>query len=37
VIRYGLTQGQSFSVDLGYIPLPANVVTAVDKALKQIS
>jgi len=37
VIRYGLSQGQSFSVELGYIPLPANVVTAVNKALKQIS
>jgi phosphate transport system substrate-binding protein len=37
VIQYGLTQGQSFSVDLGYIPLPANVVDAVNKALKQIS
>ena len=37
VIQYGLTQGQSFSVDLGYIPLPANVVDAVTKALQQIS
>jgi phosphate transport system substrate-binding protein len=37
VIQYGLTQGQSFSVDLGYIPLPANVVDAVSKALAQIS
>jgi phosphate transport system substrate-binding protein len=37
VIQYGLTQGQSFSVDLGYIPLPANVVDAVSKALEQIS
>ena len=37
VIQYGLTQGQSFSIDLGYIPLPANVVDAVSKALEQIS
>ena len=37
VIQYGLTQGQSFSVELGYIPLPANVVDAVNKALQQIS
>lgn len=37
VIQYGLTQGQSFSVELGYIPLPANVVNAVSRALEQIS
>ncbi len=37
VIQYGLTQGQAFSVDLGYIPLPANVVEADSKALQQIS
>jgi len=37
VVQYGLTQGQSFSVDLGYIPLPPNVVDAVSKALAQIS
>jgi phosphate transport system substrate-binding protein len=37
VIQYGLTQGQSFSVDLGYIPLPPNVVDADTKALGQIS
>jgi phosphate transport system substrate-binding protein len=37
VIKYGLTDGQSFSADLGYIPLPGNVVDAVMKALNQIS
>jgi len=37
VIRYGLTDGQKFSDELGYIPLPDDVVTAVTKALDQIS
>jgi phosphate transport system substrate-binding protein len=37
LIQYGVTQGQSFSVDLGYIPLPANVVDAVTKASGEIS
>ena len=37
VIKYGLTQGQSFSADLGYIPLPGNVIDADMKALDQIS
>ncbi len=37
VIHYGLTDGQKFSVELGYIPLPPNVVTAVSKAADQIS
>jgi phosphate transport system substrate-binding protein len=37
VIEYGLTQGQSFSAELGYIPLPGNVVDADMKALNQIS
>lgn len=37
VIKYGLTKGQSFSADLGYIPLPGNVVDADMKALEQIS
>jgi len=37
VIKYGLTQGQSFSADLGYIPLPGNVIDADMKALGQIS
>jgi phosphate transport system substrate-binding protein len=37
VIKYGLTDGQSFSADLGYIPLPGNVVDADMKVLEQIS
>jgi phosphate transport system substrate-binding protein len=37
LIQYGVTQGQSFSVELGYIPLPANVVDAVTRASGQIS
>ena len=37
VLSYGLTQGQSFSVDLGYIPLPDGVVTEVGKAVDGIS
>jgi len=37
VIRYGLTDAQKFSSDLGYIPLPENVVAAVTKALDQIT
>jgi phosphate transport system substrate-binding protein len=37
VIRYGLSQGQAFSADLGYIPLPAHTITEVTKALDQIS
>jgi len=37
VIEYGLDQGQSYSAQLGYIPLPGNVVTAVKQALNQIS
>jgi phosphate transport system substrate-binding protein len=37
VIEYGLTTGQTFSVDLGYIPLPPNVVSAVNQALAEIS
>jgi phosphate transport system substrate-binding protein len=36
VIQYGLTQGQAFSTELGYIPLPPNVVDADNKALQQI-
>jgi phosphate transport system substrate-binding protein len=36
VIRYGLTDGQKFSDELGYIPLPDDVVTAVKKAVEQI-
>ena len=37
VIEYGLTQGQTFSDELGYIPLPASVVDADKKALAEIS
>jgi phosphate transport system substrate-binding protein len=37
VLNYGLTQGQSFSLDLGYIPLPVSVVTEVSKAVDGIS
>jgi phosphate transport system substrate-binding protein len=37
VIRYGLGDGQKFSEELGYIPLPENVVTTVSKAVEQIS
>jgi phosphate transport system substrate-binding protein len=37
VIKYGLTQGQSFSADLGYIPLPGNVIDADMKALDEIT
>ena len=37
VIHYGLTDGQKFSVDLGYIPLPSNVIDAVSKATDSIS
>src|SRR5262249_23417445 len=29
VIEFGLTKGQSYSAELGYIPLPPNVVSAV--------
>ncbi len=37
VILFCLTKGQSYSVELGYIPLPANVVARVTKALDEIS
>jgi phosphate transport system substrate-binding protein len=37
VIEYGLTQGQSFSKELGYIPLPKSVISTVQKAADQIS
>jgi phosphate transport system substrate-binding protein len=37
VIEFGLTQGQSYSAELGYVPLPPNVVTTVRKALGEIS
>jgi phosphate transport system substrate-binding protein len=37
IVQYGLTDGQKDSVKLGYIPLPANVVKLVSKALDEIS
>jgi phosphate transport system substrate-binding protein len=36
VISFGLNQGQ-YSLDLGYLPLPADVLRAVTRALGQIS
>jgi phosphate transport system substrate-binding protein len=37
VIKYGLTEGQKFSDELGYIPLPAHVGELVAKAAEQIT
>lgn len=37
VIAFGLTKGQTFSKQLGYVPLPENVVSTVQKAAEQIS
>lgn len=37
VIKYGLTEGQKFSDELGYIPLPAAVVSKVGIAAEQIT
>jgi phosphate transport system substrate-binding protein len=37
VIEFGLTKGQSYSAELGYIPLPPNVVSTVQKAADEIS
>ena len=36
VVEYGLTEGQKISGKMGYIPLPANVVTAVRAAAAKI-
>jgi phosphate transport system substrate-binding protein len=36
VIRYGLNEGQKFSAELGYIPLPTAVAADVLKAAEQI-
>jgi phosphate transport system substrate-binding protein len=36
VLRYGLTEGQKYSAELGYIPLPKPVVERVLKTLDQI-
>jgi phosphate transport system substrate-binding protein len=37
VVLYGLNDGQSFSTQLGYIPLPASVISADKAALANIS
>jgi phosphate transport system substrate-binding protein len=37
LVQFGLGQGQSYSEDLGYIPLPSSVIDADKKALDQIS
>jgi phosphate transport system substrate-binding protein len=37
LIDFGLGKGQSFSEELGYIPLPAAVISEDQRALKQIS
>jgi phosphate transport system substrate-binding protein len=37
VLNYGLTTGQGFSSDLGYIPLPKRVIEQVTKAVDGIS
>jgi phosphate transport system substrate-binding protein len=37
IVDFGLTQGQSYSKELGYIPLPKSIVTTVQKAADQIS
>jgi phosphate transport system substrate-binding protein len=34
--NWGLTDGQKFSPDLGYLPLPANVVQKVQASVSQI-
>jgi phosphate transport system substrate-binding protein len=36
VLQYGLTEGQDFSEDLGYVALPPEVVPKVSTALEQI-
>jgi phosphate transport system substrate-binding protein len=36
MIRYGLNDGQKFSAELGYIPLPTSVAADVLKAAEQI-
>jgi phosphate transport system substrate-binding protein len=36
VLHYGLTEGQQFSADLGYVPLPAPVVARVLKVVDSI-
>lgn len=36
IIQYGLTEGQKFSEELGYVPLPEEVVDKVEAAANQI-
>jgi phosphate transport system substrate-binding protein len=36
LVHYGLTEGQSFSAALGYVPLPPSVVAQVTKAVDRI-
>lgn len=35
-VTYGLTKGQSFALQLGYVPLPAEVVTKAQAALETV-
>jgi phosphate transport system substrate-binding protein len=37
IVLYGLTDGQKVSAELGYVPLPADVVREVTKAVERIS
>ena len=36
VVNWSLTEGQAYAEDLGYIPLPENVVSKVETALNTI-
>jgi len=37
VLTWAITDGQEMSADLGYIPLPENVVTRVQEAIDSIN
>ncbi|MEC4982620.1 MAG: phosphate ABC transporter substrate-binding protein PstS [Oscillatoria sp. PMC 1068.18] len=37
VLNYGLNEGQAFAEELGYVPLPDNVVEKVQEAIAQIN
>lgn len=37
MLKWGLTEGQKFSSELGYVPLPENVVTKVEAAVDTLS
>ncbi len=37
MLKWGLTEGQKFSSELGYVPLPANVVSKVQPAVDALS